>query len=83
MILVAVIIACITGCAKEPISSTRTDNVTITVDKLFTHEGCTVYRFHDNGRDHYYSNCAGTSTQTVSCGKSCTRPEEIQTTVEQ
>lgn len=41
----------------SPVSRSRTDNVEVTVEKLFTHEGCAVYRFHDDGRPHYYVVC--------------------------
>lgn len=46
-----------------------------TVDRLFTHEGCTVYRFNDAGNHRYYANCGGSASTnwTESCGKNCTR----------
>jgi hypothetical protein len=52
------------------------------VQKLFTTDGCTVYRFHDSGRNHYFTNCTATVSQyTESCGKSCTttKSREIPT----
>lgn len=45
------------------------------VDRLFTVDGCTVYRFDDGGRSRYFTNCGGSamSEHTESCGKGCTR----------
>lgn len=43
------------------------------VRKLFTTDGCTVYRFYDAGNFHYMTNCTSTiTTITESCGKNCT-----------
>lgn len=53
------------------------------VQKLFTTEGCTVYRFLDAGDWHYFTNCTSTiTTITESCGKNCVthRDEENSTT---
>lgn len=56
------------------------------VAKLFTHDGCTVYRFYDEGRSRYYVNCNGATLadHTVYCGKSClsTQTDEITTRLE-
>ena len=42
------------------------------VQKLFTTDGCTVYRFYDTGDYHYMTNCTSTiTTITKSCGKNC------------
>lgn len=65
------------GCSKDPISSETTDNNEITVDKLFTNDGCTIYRFTDGGKLHYYARCEKSvdtiSTNYESCGKGCFR----------
>ena len=50
------------GCARDPVETSRTDNPGIVVEKLFEHEGCTMYRFQDAGNYVYYSDCTG-STQ--------------------
>ena len=43
------------------------------VNLLFTKDGCDVYRFFDEGRYHYFTNCTETiSSYTRSCGKNCT-----------
>jgi hypothetical protein len=62
------------GCVQNPISVHSTNNVDVPVEKLFTHEGCTVYRFRD-GNYHYYVRCDGVGTATTQsmgrCGKGC------------
>jgi hypothetical protein len=47
------------------------------VDKLFTTEGCTVYRFSDAGSFRYFTNCGGSASWQEGCGKSCTRQVEV------
>ena len=59
------------GCSKPAETSTAV-GVEFTVDKLFTHEGCTVYRFYDGGT-RYFTNCQGSTSWTEQCGKGCTR----------
>jgi hypothetical protein len=69
------------GCDKEPVRSERTDNTEIQVDDLFTHRGCTVSRFYDGGRAHYFADCRGavTTTRVETCGKGCTRRRDYET----
>lgn len=49
-------------------------------------DGCTVYKFHDDRRDHYFTRCPSNTitekTYQESCGKNCTRVESelIETT---
>lgn len=72
-ILTAVLAA---GCTKDPERVERTTNPKVDVETLFTHDGCTVYRF-DDGRDHYFARCDNRSEVVAqhneSCGKGCTR----------
>lgn len=56
--------------------------------ELFTKDGCTVYRFRDNGDRHYFTNCSGSVVErhqrTHSNGKTSTThqwDEEIPTAV--
>lgn len=56
-IVLAVIFA-LTGCKKEEEVSKKVGN--FQVYTLFTHDGCTVYRFYDD-RAVYYTNCQGTT----------------------
>jgi hypothetical protein len=46
------------GCAGEPEQTTPVSK-DFKVDRLFTHEGCTVYRFEDAGYLRYFTNCQG------------------------
>jgi hypothetical protein len=71
------------GCEADPVSRVQSsNNKNITVDFLFEHEGCRVYRFDDGDmRQVYYANC-GAFAQTSwdrSCGKSCTVHETVST----
>jgi len=81
----AIVAACLflAGCEKPPVKTERTDNAEIQVDDLFTHHGCTISRFYDHSRAHYFADCRGaiTTTRTESCGKSCvhTWDDEIPT----
>lgn len=74
--LIAIATLFINGCGKPAESITQV-NSEFKVDKLFTHEGCTVYRFRDAGKYRYYINCNGTSMSTKTCGKCCVREENI------
>ena len=43
---------------QKPVSRVvPSDNATYTVDYLFEHEGCKVYRFVDHGNYVYFTNC--------------------------
>jgi hypothetical protein len=66
----------LTGCAKQ---AERVDqvNMEFNVDTLFTKDGCTVYRFYDEGRGRYFTNCKGSTEWSESCGKNCTRSAGI------
>jgi hypothetical protein len=64
----------LSSCAKDPVSTSQTDNSNVPVALLFTNKECSVYRFYDDGHYHYYTDCSGTSTTyTTSCGKNCTK----------
>ena len=49
-------------------------------------DGCTVYKFYDNGSWHYFTKCGGTVTTTKnyteSCGKGCSRSRTESMTTE-
>lgn len=80
---ICALLVLLAGCEKEPLSVERVDNNEFSLDKLFTHDGCTLYRFYDGGRNHYYSDCRGrtTSAYSTSCGKGCTSTKynEVET----
>ena len=71
-ILVLAAILALAGCSKPAETSTQVGREFV-VDKLFTHEGCTVYRFTDGGNNRYFTNCQGSTSWTEQCGKGCTR----------
>ena len=66
------------ACHNDPISTIQTDNNKIKIDKLFTHDGCTVYRFLD-GNYIYWVHCPNSGDESTmwtteeSCGKSCVK----------
>jgi hypothetical protein len=74
-IVLIALVALLAGCSKQAETSTAV-GAEFVVDKLFTHEGCTVYRFYDGGTTRYYTNC-GSTVWTRDCGKNCTRQEGI------
>lgn len=78
LVLVLLPLMLLTGCAKSPISTQRTDNPAVQSSLLATIDGCRVWRFEDGGRLHYFARCADGSrgielTYSESCGKNCTR----------
>jgi len=51
------------------------------IKDLFTHNGCTVTKFYDDGRWRYFTNCKGETTFVERCGKSCTNHVTIPTNI--
>ena len=73
----------VAGCNKAPEYSAPAGREFV-VDKLFTHEGCTVYRFSDGGYSRYFAKCGEDSVTAhtewrETCGKNCFRQREITT----
>lgn len=73
------------ACTKEGEGPARASNDRFDVQRLFTADGCTVYRFFDAGNFHYFVNCPGggvSTRQSYQCGKArCYRPEIIRTSL--
>jgi len=69
--IAALVLLALAGCEKPAEQSQRAGTEFI-VDKLFTVDQCTVYRFADGGRSRYFTNCPGSTSYTESCGKNCT-----------
>jgi hypothetical protein len=44
------------GCHAPPLATTGTNNASVDVELLFTHDGCKVYRFKD-AVYHYFVRC--------------------------
>ncbi len=89
MIGVLGVLMATSACVAPAISQTATNNANVHVDRLFDHDGCTVYRFLD-GSYHYYVRCidapgapttTAQTTNIVSCGKNCAKEELISTDV--
>jgi hypothetical protein len=57
------------GCTKPAEKSSAAGHEFV-VETLFTHEGCTVYRFVDVGYHRYFTNCNGATEWRESAGKS-------------
>jgi hypothetical protein len=74
--------AALAGCVNDPVATSPSNNPDMQVDMLFSHDGCTVYRFRDITY-HYYVRChdarSAETLSTRSCGKSCSYEEAIQT----
>jgi hypothetical protein len=75
----AITILVAVSCSKRAEERRRTTNPAIDTEKLFDIDGCTVYRFEDGGRDHYFTNCQGSVSGVYGCGKNCTQEENIST----
>jgi hypothetical protein len=75
-ILLAVL--AIAGCVKQEEGEAVTTNSNFKLERLFTHDGCTVYRFYD-ARYRYYSDCRGAAAWSESCGKNCTSDQSVET----
>lgn len=68
----------VTGCNKDGTHVTPQNAVDdFEVKKLFTVDGCTVYRFTD-GNYHYFTTCKGSVVSRQQQGKS-SYSEEIRT----
>lgn len=67
--MLIVLLAVVFGSCVSNIPLVREDadnNETYKVDYLFEHDGCKVYRFMDNGRYVYFTNCVGDVTAVSS-----------------
>jgi hypothetical protein len=57
-IITLALLTILTGCTKQAESSSAA-GVEFRVDRLFTHDSCTVYRFSDSGIYRYFVKCEG------------------------
>lgn len=78
----------LTGCSpnRTPEASAAA-GINYQVDRLFVHDGCTVYRFVDEHRNRYFTRCDSAVSSEASwsdsyqCGKSqCEDPMSVPTT---
>lgn len=80
--IISVLSFTLIACSAEPQSTTKTANPEISVDFMFEHEGCRVFRFYDGGRSNYFVKCDNGKHQTIvarvqSYGKTTTTHSEI------
>ena len=70
-LLLLALVAALCGCEskKIPKERTKTEN-DYQVDLLFIKDGCKVYKFYDNMRAIYFTNCPNSSIQYNTGGKS-------------
>ena len=72
----------LSGCLKDPVSKSETNNPNITVETLFDYDGCRVYRFLDNGNYRYFARCGSSvSTSWNEQRRKVSVPMEINTLV--
>ena len=69
----------LTSCSvNEPLVRAKAqNNNTYQIDYLFEHDGCKVYRFQDDGRYIYFTNCTG----DVTVAKNDSTETKIQTVI--
>lgn len=70
LLLAALALSTLTGCREEQVEAVPTDNPTFEVVKLFTVDGCTIYRF-DDGRRVHFADCRGSvsNQERYVCGR--------------
>lgn len=75
-----VVVLALGACTKKAETSTHAGRE-FTVDKLFTVDDCTVYRFSDAGYQRYFAKCknSANTSWSESCGKGCTSTYEVPT----
>lgn len=68
--IIALAVLALTGCEKAVMETIATgSDGDFKVSRLFTVDDCTAYRFYDNGRAVYYTNCKGSANSEYLEGK--------------
>ena len=67
VLIIIIAVLFLGACAKDP-ESTKRVGIAFQVDKLFTHEDCTLYRFSDMGYPRYYAKCEKEATVSWETG---------------
>ena len=57
ILLIALVV--LLGCEKTGEAMVPVSNGNFEVTRLFTTDGCTLYRFKDDGENRYWSKCTG------------------------
>jgi hypothetical protein len=73
LLLIVIVLICVFGCVKDPVSTDSTNNSEIDVSLLFEKDGIKVYRFIDNGRFVYYTDARGKTSWDTVQGKTTVR----------
>jgi hypothetical protein len=68
-VLLLALTLCLCGCLGSPKERTSTENPDFQVDKLFTKDGITVYRFQDGCRSIYFTKNETDWSETHNTGK--------------
>ena len=61
----ALCVAVLAACGKRAEGVAATSNDRFNVERLFTTDGCTVYRFEDHGHYRYFARCEGGVSHTA------------------
>lgn len=64
LLLFGLIMTFCISCQNTAEKTIPSSNMNYSIDKLFTHDGCTVYRFSDNGYK-YFTNCKSVQWQQI------------------
>jgi len=75
--LCLLLMATLAGCREATPPATSSVISGFKVEKLFSTEGCSVYRFIDGGYRRYFTNCSGSASWSQDCGKGCPSAQEI------
>lgn len=75
--LCLLLLTALAGCREPDKPALSVVAGTYQVDKLFTVDSCTVYRFLDGGWTRYFTNCSGSVSWSQDCGKGCNPAQEI------
>lgn len=62
-LIIAICALLLVSCNKDA-ESVQQVGISFQVGRLFTTEGCTVYRFSDGGRNVYFTNCTGSTSSS-------------------
>lgn len=66
LVIVTAFVLGLSSCASPIYSKPAENNQGYTVDYLFEHDGCKVYRFRDGNSWVYFTNCTGNVTNVAS-----------------
>ena len=78
--IVSIIVFLVAACVQDPVSTSRTNNPNVDIDLMFMHNGCSMYRFPDDGHYVYWTEgCSSTINSTHSEGKNGSHNDVVST----